>query len=78
MFHLSFEVIGLFGGGNPTVDDVVPRVARFRVVFGFFKEVREVVLPMSATCSNGLNFALRFPVAEGGEADSELLGNFGT
>ena len=46
------------------------------VVFGFFEEGCKVVLPVSATGSDCVDFALRFPGAKGGQADSELLGNF--
>ena len=77
MFHLSLEVIALFGGGNSAVDDVVTIGARLLVVvFGFFEEGCEVVLPMATRGSDRVDFALRFPGAKGGQANSELLGNF--
>ena len=72
MFHLLLEVIALFCGGNSAIDDVVTRVARFRVVLCFLEEIRDVVLPVSATCSNGLDFALRFPGAKGGRIKFKL------
>ena len=77
MFHLSLEIIALFCGGNSAVDDVVTICARLLVVvLGFFEEGCEVVLPVSATSLDCVDFALRFPGAKGGQADSELLGNF--
>ncbi len=72
MFHLLLEVIALFCGGNSAIDDVVTRVARFRVVFSFFEEGCEVVFLMSAAGSDCVDFALRFPGAKGGRIKLKL------